>query len=141
MAEAKHQDLDRSRIDRLRFCFSELHADAMLVSHPANIRYLCGFSGSAGLLLVEPSESHPIYRQPLYVPSPGRSLRRARTDRQERTVAGCRRNLRARKGQRLQSPIRPDTLTVAQKEALQATSGERRPLGEGCQRGRKAARR
>lgn len=26
--------------------------DAMLVSHPANIRYLCGYSGSAGLLLV-----------------------------------------------------------------------------------------
>jgi Xaa-Pro aminopeptidase len=26
--------------------------DALVVSHPANIRYLCGFSGSAGLLLV-----------------------------------------------------------------------------------------
>ena len=51
--EAKDQVLNRSRIDRLRFCFSELRADALLVSHPANIRYLCGFSGSAGLLLVE----------------------------------------------------------------------------------------
>ena len=55
--EAKEQGLNRSRIDRLRFCFSDLHADALLVSHPANVRYLCGFSGSAGLLLVEPSKA------------------------------------------------------------------------------------
>ena len=44
-------------MDRLRLSFSELRADALLVSHLPNIRYLCGFSGSAGLLLVEPSTS------------------------------------------------------------------------------------
>jgi Xaa-Pro aminopeptidase len=44
-------------MDRLRFCFSSIRADALLVSHPANIRYLCGFSGSAGLLLVEQSKA------------------------------------------------------------------------------------
>jgi Xaa-Pro aminopeptidase len=32
---------------------SELRADCLLVSHLPNVRYLCGFSGSAGLLLVE----------------------------------------------------------------------------------------
>ena len=53
---SKHS-VARSRIDRLRLSFSALHADAFLVSHLPNIRYLCGFSGSAGLLLVEPSAS------------------------------------------------------------------------------------
>jgi Xaa-Pro aminopeptidase len=42
---------------RLRLLFSDLKADSLLVSHLPNIRYLCGFSGSAGLLLVEPSKS------------------------------------------------------------------------------------
>ena len=41
----------RSRQDRLRICFSTLGADAILVSHLADIRYLCGFSGSNALLL------------------------------------------------------------------------------------------
>lgn len=44
-------------MDRLRFSFSELRADALLVTHLPNIQYLCGFSGSAGLLLVEPHRS------------------------------------------------------------------------------------
>src|SRR5690242_3551133 len=38
------------RLDALR---KSLAADALLVSLPANIFYLCGFSGSAGFLLVE----------------------------------------------------------------------------------------
>jgi Xaa-Pro aminopeptidase len=45
------------RLARLRVSVSELHADALLVSHLANIRYLCGFSGSAGLLLVRGSKT------------------------------------------------------------------------------------
>ena len=52
-----HEVSSRSRIDRLRLCFSSLRADAFLVSHLPNIRYLCGFTGSAGLLLVESSRS------------------------------------------------------------------------------------
>jgi Xaa-Pro aminopeptidase len=45
------------RVARLRLSFSNLGVDAFLVSHLPNIRYLCGFSGSAGLLLVEPGKS------------------------------------------------------------------------------------
>jgi Xaa-Pro aminopeptidase len=44
-------------MDRLRICFSALGADAVIVSQLPNIRYLCGFTGSAGLLLVEESTS------------------------------------------------------------------------------------
>ena len=46
-----------TRLARLRLSLSELRADALLVSHLPNIRYLCGFSGSAGLLLVEESKA------------------------------------------------------------------------------------
>jgi Xaa-Pro aminopeptidase len=46
--------LFRHRIARLR---QSLPADALLVSLPANILYLCGFSGSAGLLLIEPTRA------------------------------------------------------------------------------------
>ncbi len=44
-------------MDRLRNLFSALGVDALLVSHLPNVQYLCGFSGSAGLLLVETGAS------------------------------------------------------------------------------------
>jgi Xaa-Pro aminopeptidase len=56
---SEHQNPGRSgfpgRLDLLRLRLSGLGSDAFLVSHLPNIRYLCGFSGSAGLLLVEES--------------------------------------------------------------------------------------
>jgi Xaa-Pro aminopeptidase len=42
-----------NRISRLAGQFSSLGVDAFLVSHLPHIRYLCGFSGSAGLLLID----------------------------------------------------------------------------------------
>jgi len=39
-------------MERLRAAFGKLHADAIVVTHPANILYLTGFTGSAALLLV-----------------------------------------------------------------------------------------
>jgi Xaa-Pro aminopeptidase len=47
----------RSRQQRLRIRFSGIHADAILVSHLPDIRYLCGFSGSNALLIVSCGES------------------------------------------------------------------------------------
>jgi Xaa-Pro aminopeptidase len=41
-----------SRLRRLREQFSRQRMDALLVSHPPNIRYLCGFTGSTATLLV-----------------------------------------------------------------------------------------
>jgi Xaa-Pro aminopeptidase len=43
----------RSRQDKLREHLATTRFDGLLVSHLPNIRYLSGFSGSAGLLLVE----------------------------------------------------------------------------------------
>ena len=43
----------RARQQKLREHLSTTRFDGLLVSHLPNIRYLCGFTGSAGLLLVE----------------------------------------------------------------------------------------
>jgi len=47
----------RRRQQKLREHLSTTRFDALLVSHLPNIRYLCGFTGSAGLLLVEAKAS------------------------------------------------------------------------------------
>jgi Xaa-Pro aminopeptidase len=41
------------RLDRLRSVLAAAGCDALLVTHLTNVRYLTGFTGSAGLLLVE----------------------------------------------------------------------------------------
>jgi Xaa-Pro aminopeptidase len=43
----------------------ELKIDALLVSSPANLRYLTGYAGSNGLLLVTPADSH-FFTDPRY---------------------------------------------------------------------------
>ncbi len=45
-----------SRVPRLRQAFPEAECDALLVTRLVNIRYLTGFTGSAGVLLVTPDE-------------------------------------------------------------------------------------
>ena len=42
---------------KLRDHLATTRFDAFLVSHLPNVRYLCGFSGSSGLLLIEESGS------------------------------------------------------------------------------------
>ena len=47
----------KGRQAQLRTLFDTHRLDALLVSHLPNIRYLCGFTGSAGALLVTQAES------------------------------------------------------------------------------------
>ena len=47
----------QARQKKLREHLAVTRFDALLISHLPNIRYLCGFTGSAGLLLVEESGS------------------------------------------------------------------------------------
>jgi Xaa-Pro aminopeptidase len=47
----------RGRQKNLRGQLASCRLDAVLISHLPNLRYLCGFTGSAGLLLVEESGS------------------------------------------------------------------------------------
>jgi len=47
----------RARQKKLREHLATTRFDALLISHLPNLRYLCGFTGSAGLLLVEEAGS------------------------------------------------------------------------------------
>src|ERR1700730_11258179 len=47
----------RARQTKLREHLATTRFDALLISHLPNIQYLCGFTGSAGLLLVEEAGS------------------------------------------------------------------------------------
>jgi len=114
----------RSRIHRLRLSLSEHRADALLVTHLPNIRYLCGFSGSSGILLVEPS------RATLFTDS--RYTLQAREEVHDAAVSIVRQGvtravgeaLRRRRG-RVRIGFSPAELTVAQKDVLQSFAGAR----------------
>ncbi len=58
---SEHQD----RLKRLRRRISESDAAALLVTHLPNIRYLCGFTGSAAILIVE-SQSATLFTDGRY---------------------------------------------------------------------------
>jgi len=119
-----HAKSARSRIHRLRLSFSTLNADALLVTHLPNIRYLCGFTGSAGILLVDPS------RATLYTDS--RYTLQARQEVYDATtviaphglIRAVGEALKARRGA-IRLAFAPAQLTVAQKTALQLAVGSR----------------
>ncbi|MFN8556223.1 MAG: aminopeptidase P family N-terminal domain-containing protein [Dehalococcoidia bacterium] len=48
----ENSDVGALRLDRLRATFEEHTIDALLVTEPHNRRYLSGFTGSAGSLLI-----------------------------------------------------------------------------------------
>ena len=52
---------------------AELKIDCLLVSSPANVRYLTGYAGSNGLLLLTKSESH-FFTDPRYAISASREI-------------------------------------------------------------------
>lgn len=45
------------RLEALRRRLGDAGLEALIVTHPANLRYLTGFSGSAGMLLLEPARA------------------------------------------------------------------------------------
>jgi len=48
----------QNRIDKLKQTFATANIDGMLVTNLTNVRYLSGFSGSAGQLLILPDENY-----------------------------------------------------------------------------------
>jgi len=51
----------------------ELKIDCLLVSSPANVRYLTGYAGSNGLLLLTKAESH-FFTDPRYAIEASREI-------------------------------------------------------------------
>jgi Xaa-Pro aminopeptidase len=47
----------RGRLKRLKTVFDRNHLDAFLVTHLPNIRYLCGFTGTSGALVISETRS------------------------------------------------------------------------------------
>jgi len=119
-----HEVSSRSRLNRLRLCFSRLRADAFLVSHLPNIQYLCGFTGSAALLLVESSGS-TLYTDSRYAFQAREEVASARVTIAKRgLIHALGSDLRARRGRRRLAYC-PTQVTVAQKGALEAAGGSR----------------
>ncbi|HET8625713.1 MAG TPA: Xaa-Pro peptidase family protein [Gemmatimonadales bacterium] len=75
-------DLRRERQDALRTAMGREGLDALLVTYLANIRYLTGFTGSAGLLLVRSAECVLItdFRYAMQAPQEAGSAARVEID-------------------------------------------------------------
>ncbi|MFY9803934.1 MAG: Xaa-Pro peptidase family protein [Candidatus Acidiferrales bacterium] len=114
----------RSRIHRLRLSLSRAHADALLVTHLPNIRYLCGFSGSAAILLIESSRA-TLFTDSRYTLQAREEVHDAGvTIARHGLIRAVGESLRRTRG-RLRIGYAPAQLTVAQKDALQSCSGAR----------------
>jgi len=113
-----------SRMGRLRLSFSDLRAEAILVSHLPNIHYLCGFTGSAGLLLIDAAGA-TLFTDSRYTFQARQEVSAARVQIcKHGLIRAASERLRARRG-RLRVAYSATTMTVAQKRALEASVGAR----------------
>ena len=110
----------RGRQKNLRGQLASCRLDAVLISHLPNIRDLCGFTGSAGLLLVE--ESGSVFFTDVRYATQSREevegagvvvARKALTTALAERVAGMRKN-----SNKWRIGIEADHLTVAEKKRL-----------------------
>lgn len=115
--DASSRSRHHARLERLRNTFEQLSADAILVTHLPNVRYLCGFSGSAGALLVE-STTATFFTDSRYTIQSKHEVRQARVQITKKSpIRAAGELLRARRSLRriAYSPVR---VTVDQKQAL-----------------------
>jgi Xaa-Pro aminopeptidase len=113
----------RGRLERLRQTLSERRASSLLVTHPPNIFYICGFTGSAGVLLVH-SSSATLFTDSRYALQAREEVRGVRvriTRGSLLSAAGD--ELRRRHGVRV--AYSPGQLSVMQEKAIESASGPR----------------
>ena len=107
------------RTNRLRLSFSTLGVDSILISHLPNILYLCGFSGSAGLLLIDETRA-TLFTDSRYTFQAGEEVHGARIHiAKHGLMRAVGEELRSRRGRRAIAYATSHT-TVAQKQALDA---------------------
>lgn len=113
----------RRRIELVCRRLAEARADALLVAHLPNVFYLCGFSGSAGALLVEPG------RVTLF--TDGRYILQSREEAKGARVRISRGPLLGAVGEHLRKRgktrvgFEPARLSVAQMSELERAAGKR----------------
>jgi len=124
--ESREKSSSRSgalaRLGQLRLSLSKLEVDALLVSHLPNIQYLCGFTGSAGLFLVDASGA-TLFTDSRYTFQARQEVSGARVQIAKRgLLRAVSQALSARK-RRCRLGYSPSQVTVAQKQALEAGTG------------------
>jgi Xaa-Pro aminopeptidase len=111
-------------MNRLRAFLHESQFEAILVSHLPNIRYLCGFSGSAGLLLVDPAAA-TLFTDSRYALQSRQEVEGARTRICARgLIRAAGESLRTSRGRR-RVGFSSSCVTVAQRQALESAAGSR----------------
>jgi Xaa-Pro aminopeptidase len=103
--------------------FLGIHADAYLVTHLPNIYYLCGFTGSAGVLLVEQKRA-TLFTDSRYTFQAREEVQHARIEITGHGPLRAAGRLLRRCG-RLRAAYSPVHLTVAQRAALGEAAGPR----------------
>lgn len=112
------------RLEHLRSSISALNADGILVSSPSNIRYLCEFTGSAGLLLVE-RESALLLTDSRYTFQAAEEVKNARVEISKEGLFTRTGKLISRKRSLRRLAYSQAHVTVGQKLALEKSSGRR----------------
>jgi Xaa-Pro aminopeptidase len=117
--------IHRSRLERLRFRLSELHLDALLLTHLPNIFYLTGFTGSAGALLVGARRAtfytDGRYRIQAKEEVNGADVKIVRSS----TVKAAAEALRPKGSGRIRAGFAPERVTVQQLDHLEQTSKQK----------------
>ena len=114
----------RSRQERLRICISGQRAETLVVTHLPDIRYLCGFTGSNGILVVAP-EFSTLITDSRYTIQAREEVTGARVRIPRHSIlieAGA--VLAARRG-RQRALYAPGRVTVAQFEMLRRIAGSK----------------
>src|SRR5579863_53539 len=68
---------NRGRLSRARLAIKQSHLDALLVTHLPNIHYLCGFTGSAGLLIINQDKDATFFTDGRYTQQASKEVRGA----------------------------------------------------------------
>jgi Xaa-Pro aminopeptidase len=114
----------RSRLERLRkFLFTQ-PVEALLVTHPPNIFYLCGFTGSSGVLLVEAGRA-TLFTDNRYTVQAWAEVHGAEveiTGKSSLVAAGAR--LASLRG-RVRAGFAPEQVTVRQSTVVSQAAGKR----------------
>jgi Xaa-Pro aminopeptidase len=114
----------RGRLSRLRLLFSASGVDALLVTHLPNINYLCGFTGSAGILLVE-SDLATLFTDSRYTFQCREEVSAAEVDIVDGSLIEALGQVLRGKRETLHVAYAANRVTVAQKRALSSAAGKR----------------